>query len=172
MDVVRRARPFDGHSKRPVPPNRNDLPSVEKNLCLQTATTHDLRKHLDFALYPGIAFSIEKQAAAFFFHHYIANEATLSKGHIDCLEIICGRASASGYLLSIIDAIGIASLSNLKREPNLMYAANRKYSQSLEKARLGLEERAEAVSDQMLVSVMLFTLYEIGSFPSLCFDSV
>lgn len=132
----------------------------------QRATTHDLEKHLEFALYPGIAFSIEKQAASFFFHHYIANEATLSKGHIDCLEIICGRASATGYLLSIIDAIGIASLSNLKREPNLMYAANRKFSQSLEKVRLGLEEPAEAISDQMLVCVMLFTLYEVGLFTS------
>jgi hypothetical protein len=82
--------------------------------------------------------------------------------HPDCRSIIYARATGSGYLASLITAVGLASLAYVESAPTLTQAASRTFSRALCDIRAALEDPTEAASDQMLVAVMLLALHEVS----------
>ncbi|CAI7677291.1 unnamed protein product [Penicillium pancosmium] len=108
-----------------------------------------------------ISVSLEDQALHFFFHHYVVHGSGRASSHPDCLGIIYARASGTGYLANLINAVGLRSLAYLRNAPTLALAPSQTFSHALRGIRVALADPLEAASDQMLVAVMLLALYEL-----------
>lgn len=108
----------------------------------------------------------EQQGLHFFFYHYLVNGAGQSSSHPDCLATLYARAREPGYLANLASAVGSASLAHQQNASTLIRAASQSYSSAIRDIRVALADHAEAASDQMLVGVMLLTLYEVSLFAS------
>ncbi|RGP58735.1 hypothetical protein FSPOR_11820 [Fusarium sporotrichioides] len=108
----------------------------------------------------------KEQALHFYFHHYAMHDAGQTLSHPDCHGIIYKRATGTGYLANLINAIGLASLTYVKNAPSLAYAASKVFSRALFGIHEALTDPKEAASDQMLVAVMLLALYEFYREPN------
>lgn len=64
-------------------------------------------------------------------------------------------------LPKVIDAIGLAGISNIKHSPELMVAAGRKYASVLRAINASIQDSREASTDQTLIAVMLLGLFEV-----------
>lgn len=112
----------------------------------------------------NISFSPEHMALPFFFYHYLPNASGRALSHPDCVSILYTRATERGYLASLINAVGLGGLAYVRNAPSLIHVAGHIYAGALHGIRVALAEPAEAVSDQMLVAVMLLALYEVSLF--------
>lgn len=77
------------------------------------------------------------------------------------------RATECGYLADLINAVGVVSLAHVMNAPSLTLVGGQLYSAALRHIRVGLADPAEALSDQMLVAVMLLMLYEVSLLPTM-----
>ena len=77
------------------------------------------------------------------------------------------RATECKYLSDLIDAVGVISLAHVRNESSLTLVGGQLYSAALRHMRVALTDPAEALSDQMLVAVMLLVLYEVSLFPTM-----
>lgn len=152
-EVMRKARTSRPSSNRPASANLS-LSQQEMGSLSGKQPAHNP--------YLNIPVAFRDQAMQFFFHHYLLNESTLSCDPPGCFTIIYSQAPAYGYLSNAVDAVGMASLANLRHAPHLRHAACEKYSLVLRKIRRALEDSEQVMSDQLLVAVMLLALYEVS----------
>ena len=103
-------------------------------------------------------------ATSYFFHHFVPEAPgchyfTTAYSHV--LPTLCQQGSSFGVLPKVIDAIGLAGISNMKHSPELMLAAGQKYASVLRAINASIQDSREASSDQTLIAVMLLGLFEV-----------
>ncbi|KAE8382006.1 Zn(II)2Cys6 transcription factor [Aspergillus bertholletiae] len=108
---------------------------------------------------PTLTFSVNDQASGFIFAHYVRN-AKHTRGHLDFLPTLM-RTDTSPAVTASISALGLASLANIHRSPELMVAARHEYSAALSATSAALRDRECARSDSTLAAVELLSMYEV-----------
>lgn len=106
-------------------------------------------------------------ALEFFSHHYLMNGTKQPISHPVCMSIMYTRASECRYLADLISAVGVISLAHVRNLPSLALVGGRLYSAALRHMHVALADPAEAISDQILVAVMLLALYEVSVFSTM-----
>jgi hypothetical protein len=105
---------------------------------------------------------LRDQATQFFLQNYVFTEmATPHGGYLACLPTICGQVKEMKALSSIIISVGVAGISNIRKDPDLMRASQKIYSSTLQYTKSLLEDSSRAQEDQTLLVVLLLALYEV-----------
>lgn len=160
-ETLEKIPPSYGKSSRLISRHGNNGVSVTPERS-QQAEVYQSNERPDHDPWFRMAVAPEDQALHFFFHHYIILRSRSGPGHPDCLSIIYTRATRPGYLADLINAIGMVSLAYLRNAPAFTHAASQTLSRALRDIHVALGDPTEAVSDQMLVAVMLLALYEVS----------
>ena len=116
--------------------------------------------------------SLEDQATYYFFHNFVSEDPSTVTAY-SVLPTIYRHDSSFGVLPKIIDAIGLATISNVKHSPELMVAACKKYAGVLRAITASIQDPKEATTDQTLMAVILLGLFEVLHYLKmiLCFQS-
>ncbi len=109
----------------------------------------------------GLSVPLEDQSAYYFFHNFVSNDPTTLTAYSHVLPTLYGQKSSFSTLPKIIDAIGLAGISNMKHAPELMVAAGQKYARVLRAINASIQDPKEASTDQTLIAVMLLSLFEV-----------
>ena len=109
----------------------------------------------------GLSVPLEDQSTYYFFHNFVSNDPTTLTAYSHVLPTLYGQKSSFSTLPKIIDAIGLAGISNMKHAPELMVAAGQKYARVLRAINASIQDPKEASTDQTLIAVMLLSLFEV-----------
>jgi hypothetical protein len=80
------------------------------------------------------------------------------------MPLMYGQSQQDDALQIVIKSIGIAGLSTVTKNPQLMMAAKKSYVSALRLTNTMLGSGAKSTSDQMLMTVLLLGLYEVCNF--------
>lgn len=117
-------------------------------------------QHTELAI-RGLNVSLEDQATYYFFHNFISEDRNTLTAYSHVLPVIYRHDSSFGVLPKIVDAIGLATISNVKHSPELMVAAGKKYAGVLRAITASIQDPIKATTDQTLMAVMLLGLFEV-----------
>ncbi|KAL2060909.1 hypothetical protein VTL71DRAFT_8961 [Oculimacula yallundae] len=81
----------------------------------------------------------------------------------DFVGILCGSSSPEAHIMAGISAVGLASLSNASRAPELAAESRRGYVKALRLTNEALRSPTAVKKDSTLFSVMVLSLYEMIS---------
>ena len=109
----------------------------------------------------GLSVSLEDQATCYFFHNFVSENGTDVTAYSHVLPPLYRQNSSFSALTKIVDAIGLASISNVKHAPELMVVAGQKYAGVLRAITASIQDSKEASTDQTLIAVMLLGLFEV-----------
>lgn len=112
---------------------------------------------------------LEDEATCYFFQNFVSDfDPSLpssSQGFIHAYTLVLPtlyqQDSSSGVLPKIIDAIGLAGISNIKHSPELMFAAGQKYAKVLRAINASIQDSKQRSRDQTLIAIMLLGLFEV-----------
>ncbi|KAL1613359.1 hypothetical protein SLS54_010690 [Diplodia seriata] len=115
-----------------------------------------------FALPQGLSISIENQATAFFFRNFVLlpQQDETARGFFDLIVPYYNSTPASSTFHLATHAVSLAVLGNYPGRAPLLREAARFYGQALQKAQQTLQDPVKARSDETLLTIMLFVLYE------------
>ncbi|KAL0257734.1 hypothetical protein SLS55_006897 [Diplodia seriata] len=116
-----------------------------------------------FALPQGLSISIENQATAFFFRNFVLlpQQDETARGFFDLIVPYYNSTPASSTFHLATHAVSLAVLGNYPGRAPLLREAARFYGQALQKAQQTLQDPVKARSDETLLTIMLFVLYEV-----------
>lgn len=66
-------------------------------------------------------------------------------------------------VISALNAVGLAALSNIRSSPQMMLKARREYTKALSETNKGLADIATSDRDDILAAVVLLGMYEVSS---------
>ena len=109
---------------------------------------------------------LEDEATYYFFHNFGSADPNPhnSNPYYYVLPTLYQQDSSFGVLPKIIDAIGLACISNRKRSPELMVAAGQKYARVLRTINASIQDSEKATTDQTLLAIMLLGLFEVSHY--------
>jgi hypothetical protein len=101
-------------------------------------------------------------AVSFFFQNLVAmpraNDSL--RGYLEILGPMYVKAKSNSLLHQATHALALASLSNGRKSPLLRLEARRLYGRALHQVGIAIQDPVAARSDEVLMSIMLFSLYE------------
>lgn len=106
--------------------------------------------------------STDDLAANFFFAKYLPKETLIAKNFHDWL----GNTyldNTSSALSAIVQAIGMAGLSNIYPAAEIAVESQRRHHQALWGLKQALDDPIKVTSDETLTTVNLLSLYEVSS---------
>ncbi|KAL6802913.1 hypothetical protein GGI42DRAFT_343080 [Trichoderma sp. SZMC 28013] len=109
---------------------------------------------------PALSVPITDQAVSFFFHNFVLTDPISGGGHLEYLPVIYAGITRDLALPTAIIAIGIAGIANLRRNRDLMLAANAQYVLAIQLTQTALIDETLRLQDQTLVNILLLALYE------------
>lgn len=109
----------------------------------------------------GLSVPPEDEATSYFFHNFVSENPASLTAYSHMLPTIYRQGSSYSALYKIIEAIGLAGISNVKQAPELMVAAGQKYARVLRAITASIQDPKEASTDQTLIAVMLLGLFEV-----------
>lgn len=109
---------------------------------------------------PALVPSIESQAMRFFLYNFVLTDTKYRKGHLEYL--LNWELTQSKTVSAAITALGMASLSNIRRDTSLMVNARRNYALALRRINEYLRDPVEVMADRTLAAVGLLGLFEVG----------
>lgn len=80
--------------------------------------------------------------------------------HPDLVDDVCRQESPEEHLLASMNAVGLATLSNAVRAPELMVRARKDYVHALQLTNVALRSPVEAKKDSTLFAVMILGIFE------------
>ena len=107
---------------------------------------------------------IQDQAAHFFFYNFVSEDLSsrsAMNAYSRVLPTLYRQDSSFGVVPRIIDAIGLAGISNIEHSPELMVAAGQKYATALRAINASIQDSSKASTDQTLIAVVLLGLFEV-----------
>lgn len=110
--------------------------------------------------------SISEVAASFFFSKYYVCEGVLEGAH-QWLARQYSEISPNPALQAVIEAAGLAGISNVHHAPSLRSRSKQRYCLALRALKKSLDDPREAVADTTLMTVNLSGLFEVNTFPRL-----
>ena len=102
---------------------------------------------------------LEDEATSYFFQSFAPSYSLNAFSQV--LPRLHQQNSSFGVLPKIIDAIGLASISNMKHSPKLMVAAGGEYAKALRAINASIQDPSKATADETLTAVMLLGLFEV-----------
>jgi hypothetical protein len=107
--------------------------------------------------------SIERQAVSFFFENFVVpfQSKKILRGFLEVLIIPMYEATASNSLLSMAtEALAVRVAANFLGGRHLVPHAESLYYQALKSVQRAIREPTEVTTDETLLSILLFSLYE------------
>lgn len=116
-----------------------------------------------FTVPPSLQISMESQATAFFFRNFVLPPQLeeSARGFFDLLVPHYNTTPDSSPLHFATHAVSLSVLGNYPGREPMMREAARFYGQALRRAQLALQDPVQAKSDETLLTIMLFVLYEV-----------
>ena len=108
----------------------------------------------------------EDEATFYFFHTFLSDDdssVNARNAYSSVLPILHRQDSSFGVLPKIVNAIGLASISNKKHSPEVMVAASQRYAGALRAINASIQNSSSATTDQTLMAVMLLGVFEVSS---------
>jgi len=101
-------------------------------------------------------------AVAFFFKNLVAMPRSNDslRGYLEILGPMYVKSRSNSLLHKATHALSLASLSNGRKSPLLRLEARRLYGQALREVGSAIQDPVAARSDEVLMAIMLFSLYE------------
>ena len=143
-----------GHTRDSAVPDRVTDFSVAPAQTIERATT-TIR---------SLSVPLEEEATNYFFHNFLLNghSSDYSRhAYSSVLPILHRQGSSFGVLPKIVNAIGLASISNVKHSPEVMVAASQQYAGALRAINSSIQNSSSATTDQTLLAVMLLGVFEV-----------
>ncbi|EHK18614.1 uncharacterized protein TRIVIDRAFT_69876 [Trichoderma virens Gv29-8] len=103
---------------------------------------------------------ITDQAVCFFFLNFVLTDPISGGGHLEYLPVIYDTITRDLALPTVVAAIGMAGIANLRRSRDLLLAANSQYLLAIQLTQAALMDETLRIQDQTLVSILLLALYE------------
>ncbi|KAL7933073.1 hypothetical protein V8C35DRAFT_59449 [Trichoderma chlorosporum] len=146
--VIRRSNQKDGKAKSPA---------TGKSLAAKPSGQPDESKSLFMST---LSVPITDQAVCFFFLNFVLTDPISGGGHLEYLPDIYDAITRDLALPTVVAAIGMAGIANLRRNRNLLLAANAQYLLAIQLTQAALLDETLRIQDQTLVSILLLALYE------------
>jgi hypothetical protein len=101
-------------------------------------------------------------AVGFFFKNLVQMPRSKDslRGYVEVLGPMYVKAKADSLLHQATQALALASLSNGRKSPLLRVEARKIYGNALREVGLAIKDPQAAKSDEVLMSILLFSLYE------------
>ena len=103
-----------------------------------------------------------------FHRRYLLHEPGSWSIDLDFLPDIYRQASPRGMLTDIIAALGLIASPNAKHDQRFVTASLEKYTSAIHLTNEAISDPVRAASDEVLVTVMLITFFEVGHKLSRC----
>lgn len=113
---------------------------------------------------PALSVPIADQAVSFFFLNFVLTDPISGGGHLEYLPIIYDGITRDLALPTAVVAIGMAGIANLRRNRDLLLAANAQYLLAIRLTQAALVDETLRIQDQTLVSILLLALYEVSGY--------
>jgi hypothetical protein len=126
-----------------------------------TPLNQDQWSPMPYIISPTLPISCEDQAKCFFFQNFVLEDTCSSRGHFDYLTGIYRNLKIYTFLEDAVVALGLAGLANRMKVSKVMLKANIRYSAAVRAVSSALGEMECARSNQILIAVMLLSLYEV-----------
>lgn len=103
-------------------------------------------------------------AATFFFRNYTSwtRHSDGLRGFTEILTPLYASSMSASLLHEATHAVALAALSNFKKSAPLRLEARRSYVRALQHLNSAIQNSDIAASDETLMSVLLFSLYEVS----------
>lgn len=140
--------------------SRDEVPDLVTNFSVAPAPTAELTT---IAL-RNLPVPLEYEATCYFFHNFVCDDPSSrysTNAYAQMMPTLYRQDSSFGVLPKIVDAIGLAGISNVKHSPELMAAAGRKYAGVLRAINASIQDSTKATTDQTLIAVILLGLFEV-----------
>lgn len=105
--------------------------------------------------------SIYDLGVNFFFAKYSFNEEPFFNGYHDWLAEAYLESSSNNILRALIEAVGLAGLSNISSAQELASRSKERYCKALAMLKGVLNDSASATKDSTLMAVILLILFEV-----------
>lgn len=108
--------------------------------------------------------SLEDEATYHFFYNFLPEDHSADhfrNAYSSVLPALHRQDFSFGVLPKIVNAIGLASISNIKRSPEVMVAASQRYAGALRAINFSIQKSSSATTDQTLIAVMLLGVFEV-----------
>lgn len=110
---------------------------------------------------------IEECAANFFFAYYTTTGPPFCDTYQAWLAQAYSEDHPSNVIRAVIQAVGMAAISNVFNAPAMVFQANERYGQALKGTNFALRNPTQATADSTLMAILLLGLFAV--FPSLLF---
>lgn len=114
-------------------------------------------------LHRSLSIPLEDQATSYFFHSFLMSDPVSSTNFLSYIPSLYKKGADLSPLPEIISSIGMASLSNIKKDSRIMFAARRKHTLVLHAINGALQDPERAKLDTTFAAVMLLCLFEVST---------
>ena len=149
---------------------RNNITASEESNELRFVPKQDVQDRSDHiwpnVWYPSASLTfnptIERQAVSFFFENFIvpSQSRKMSRGFLEVLAPMYEATAARSLLSMATEALAVRIAASFPGSRHLLCHADNLYGQALNSGRHALRDPKEATSDETLLSILLFSLYE------------
>lgn len=113
-------------------------------------------------IYPrSLSIPLEDEATSFFFHSFVMSDPVISTNFLSYVPTLYKKGAEASPLPEIIASIGMASISNIKNDSRIMFAARRKHILVLQAINRALQDPERAKLDTTFAAVLLLCLFEV-----------
>ena len=115
------------------------------------------------ALVPGLGVSEEIQATAFFFRNFVLlpRQTDATRGFLSILLPFYNRLGCDSSLHTATTAVALTALANFPDKSYLKHQSATEYGKAIRKVNESIFDPTVAKSDEMLLTILLFGLYEV-----------
>lgn len=111
----------------------------------------------------SLATPLEDEATSYFFHSFVMSDPVISTNFLSYIPSLYRKGADVSPLPEIVSSIGMASLSNIKKDSRIMFAARRKHTLVLQAISRALQDPERATLDTTFAAVMLLCLFEVST---------
>ncbi|KAF9634258.1 hypothetical protein BFW01_g5153 [Lasiodiplodia theobromae] len=155
--------PTDDQSALPIVKQTTYPPTRSRRVPTDRTLINALFALRGFALPQGLSFSIENQATAFFFRNFVLlpQHDETARGFFELIVPYYNSTPAESTFHLATHAVSLAVLGNYPGRSHLLQESASFYGKALQKAQKALQDPVQARSDETLLTIMLFVLYEV-----------
>jgi hypothetical protein len=129
---------------------------------------------LENAIPPTLTLSPEFEAVPFFFKNFVSlpQQADSMRGYLELLVPLYNQARPSSALHMATNAVALAACGNYPGRQDLLREAAAAYGKALRKLNDDLKDPVMSKSDETVLAILLFSLFEVGSYITFARTSV
>jgi hypothetical protein len=109
----------------------------------------------------ALSWPLKEQAASFFFANYVLSDPPFADTYLRWLSRLYWRESGSQILHAVVEAVGMAGMSNVNHAPHLLKEARYQYGRALTITNKALRDPLEATTDSTIVAILFLGLFEV-----------